>query len=46
MPQLYTCVGANCHNSAQDNRPGKGHQGGDQSCARMGCHYGGAHGGG
>ncbi|MEO8846783.1 MAG: cytochrome c3 family protein [Kofleriaceae bacterium] len=45
MPQLYTCVGSGCHNSAQDGRPGTGHQGGDQNCARSGCHYGGAHGG-
>ncbi|MBV8757645.1 MAG: hypothetical protein JO257_10230 [Deltaproteobacteria bacterium] len=46
MPNLYTCLGSGCHNSTQDPRPGRGHQGGDLNCARSGCHYGGAHGGG
>ena len=46
MPNLYTCTGFGCHNSAQDSRPGRDHQDGDQRCARSGCHYGGAHGGG
>ena len=42
MPQIYTCEGSNCHNSAQDPNPGRGHHGGDQNCARSGCHYGGS----
>jgi hypothetical protein len=42
MPQFYTCRNGACHRTD----PSQDHKGGDQNCARMGCHYGGAHGGG
>ena len=42
LPQMYTCIGSGCHNSTEDPRPGNGHHGGDKTCARSGCHYGGS----
>jgi hypothetical protein len=41
MPQLYTCRNGACHAT----EPSRSHKGGSQDCSRMGCHYGGAHGG-
>ncbi len=41
MLQLYTCRTGACHRSD----PSLNHEGGSPDCARMGCHFGGAHGG-